>query len=315
MSEFMKPKMTFEDHLKFTPYAWAKLIWMRDRGDTEVAGYGITATEDPLLVTDFVLVKQECTGASFEFDDDDAVEFMERMTDAGLPPWAYANILIHTHPGDSPSPSGTDEKNFVKAFSHPNWAIMFIIAQGGETYCRLKINVGPGAIKTIGVAIDWTVPFGGTDATAWETEYKAKVAKRKFRVTGKEYTAFRDTDYFPTNKHENPNDPLWWSSEYDEWTTQQEELDRQIATESEEGYQLDKIDCYWDVNDNLFCWDDEDELWYSYDPIQRQWYVKDLNRNDELVQIMPPNKHWVEQVVLLANNYGDERSLSSEEMS
>ena len=73
--EFITPKMTFSDKLRFSPYAYAKLLWMRDRGNTEVAGYGVTATEDPLFVTDFILVKQECTAASFDFDSEDIVDY------------------------------------------------------------------------------------------------------------------------------------------------------------------------------------------------------------------------------------------------
>jgi len=310
MSEFMTPKMTFGEQLRFTPYAWAKLLWMRDRGDTEVAGYGVTATEDPLLVTDFVLIKQECTGASFDLDPEDGADYMDRMLDTGLPPWAYSNILIHTHPGNSPTPSGTDEKNFVAAFSHPNWAIMFIIAEGGAAYCRLKVNVGPGVIKEIKVAVDWTVPFGGTDTQAWETEYKAKVVEQKFRMTGKEGAASSGAGSFPANGYE---DPLWWCEEHDRWTTQQEELDRQIAAAGDGSSTVDDIDCHWDSNGDVAYWDDEDGVWFFYDPIREQWYVEDLEGDDEFIETTPPNEHWVTQVVLWANRYADERELAMEE--
>ena len=36
--------------LRLTPYAWAKLIYLRDLGETEVGGFGITAADDLLLV-------------------------------------------------------------------------------------------------------------------------------------------------------------------------------------------------------------------------------------------------------------------------
>ena len=38
--------------LRFTPYAWAKLLYLRDRGDSEVGGFGITSRDDLLLVKD-----------------------------------------------------------------------------------------------------------------------------------------------------------------------------------------------------------------------------------------------------------------------
>lgn len=36
--------------LRFSPYAWAKLLFLRDRGPTEVGGFGIASPEDLLLV-------------------------------------------------------------------------------------------------------------------------------------------------------------------------------------------------------------------------------------------------------------------------
>ena len=36
--------------LRFTPTAWAKLLFLRDYGDTEVGGFGIAASDDLLLV-------------------------------------------------------------------------------------------------------------------------------------------------------------------------------------------------------------------------------------------------------------------------
>ena len=43
--------------LRFSPYAWAKLLYLRDRGDTEVGGFGISCPEDLLLVEDVRLVR------------------------------------------------------------------------------------------------------------------------------------------------------------------------------------------------------------------------------------------------------------------
>ena len=40
--------------LMVSPYAWAKLIYMRDRGSSEVSGFGISRSEDdPLFIIDF----------------------------------------------------------------------------------------------------------------------------------------------------------------------------------------------------------------------------------------------------------------------
>jgi len=173
--ETKRPKLTFENSIRFTPYAWAKLIYMRDKGDTEVAGYCTTATDDPLLITDFRLVRQQCTGVSFDLDPESVLDDIDRILDSELMPWQTHNILAHTHPGNSPYPSITDENNFEKAFSSPDWAIMFIIAEGGQTYCRIKANVGPGVARELATTVDWTAPFEGADHSKWDEEYKENV--------------------------------------------------------------------------------------------------------------------------------------------
>ncbi len=49
---------------------------------------------------------------------------------------------------------------------------MFILAQGGETYARLKFGTGPGAELLVPVAIAWDASFAGSDQDAWEDEYE-----------------------------------------------------------------------------------------------------------------------------------------------
>lgn len=321
-SEIVNPKTTFQDELRFTPYAWAKMLWMRDRGDTEVAGYGVTGTDDPLLVTDFRLIKSDCTSVSFDMDPDDGAEFMETMLDAGLMPWQYSNVLIHTHPGNSPTPSNTDEKNFVKAFSHPNWAVMFIIAEGGAAYCRLKVNVGPGVVKEIKVAVDWKHPFGGTDTQAWKKEYEEKVVEFKFHMTGTEGAASHGDGCFPEANHPDLNYPLWYDDAEDRWIgfshAQKAGLDRKVTEAIEVGHPVDEIDCYWDANGDVAYWDEDNGVWFYYDPIKETWHSENPEWNggdDEVIQVVPPNEHWVTQVVLWANKYADERGLAVEELS
>jgi len=148
---------------------------MRDAGETEVGGYGITPTEDPLLITDFCLIKQKCTEVEVKQDEEDSARFVEKMFDSGIAPWQCQNIWIHTHPGNGPDPSGQDETNFNKSFSHPHWAIFFIVARGGATYCRVRHNVGPGIEVEIDHEIDYSAEFRGTDHKAWEEEYKNNV--------------------------------------------------------------------------------------------------------------------------------------------
>ena len=118
--------------LRFSPYAMAKLLYLRDVGPTEVGGFGISNADDLLLVEDIQLVQQVCSVVSVEFDDDSVADFFDQQVDAGRQPEQFARIWIHTHPGASPAPSGTDEETFERCFGGVNWAVMHIIAQGRQ---------------------------------------------------------------------------------------------------------------------------------------------------------------------------------------
>ena len=52
---------------------------------------------------------------------------------------------------------------------------MFILAQGGQTYARLRFGVGPGGAWEIPVEVDFHRPFPATDQAAWEEEYAEAV--------------------------------------------------------------------------------------------------------------------------------------------
>ena len=44
--------------LRFSPTAWVKLLFLRDAGESEVGGFGITASDDLLFIKDVQLVGQ-----------------------------------------------------------------------------------------------------------------------------------------------------------------------------------------------------------------------------------------------------------------
>ena len=101
--------------LRFSPTAWAKLLFMRDVTDNEVGGFGITEAEDLLFVTDFVLIKQKVTCVSVSFEDESVADFFEDQVEAGRQPEQFARLWLHTHPGNSPEPSMTDEETSTRA--------------------------------------------------------------------------------------------------------------------------------------------------------------------------------------------------------
>lgn len=150
-------------------------MFLRDYGDTEVGGFGITASDDLLFVEDLQLVKQDCSWAHVAFDDDSVADFFDSQVDAGHRPEQFARIWVHTHPGDCPNPSLTDEETFERVFGRSDWAVMFILAQEGRSYARLRFNVGPGADFEIPVGVDYVRRFDGCDPGAWEREYLVNV--------------------------------------------------------------------------------------------------------------------------------------------
>lgn len=165
------PRLPRSPVLRFTPTAFAKLLHLRDAGATEVGGFGITASHDHLMIEDVRLVEQICTSVSVKFDDAAVADFFDDQVDQGRVPEQFARIWIHTHPGNSPMPSWTDEATFARCFGQSNWAVMFILAQGGETYARLRFNVGPGGSLEIPVEVDFKGRFPAADPEAWDREY------------------------------------------------------------------------------------------------------------------------------------------------
>ena len=164
-----------EPVLRFSPTAWSKLLFFRDRGQTEIGGFGISAADDLLRVEDFVTVRQKATVASVAFDDEAVADFFEAQVDAGRKPEQFARIWLHSHPGNSPQPSLTDEETFRRVFGNCQWAVMFIVAHGGKCYARLHFGVGPGGQVVIPTEVDYRGPFGPSGQDAWEAEYRANI--------------------------------------------------------------------------------------------------------------------------------------------
>jgi len=179
--------------LRFSPTAWAKLLYFRDKTDNEVGGFGITKPDDLLYVTDFITVKQKVTGVSVSFDDEAVANYFENQVDLGRKPEQFARIWLHTHPGMSAVPSGTDEQTFSRVFGKCQWAVMFILADGSKTYAELSFNVGPGGSVLIPVEVDYSCDFGPSDSERWSAEYAENVEVEHFTSCfGSRGTFFED---------------------------------------------------------------------------------------------------------------------------
>jgi proteasome lid subunit RPN8/RPN11 len=170
--------------LRFSPAAWAKLLFLRDRGPTEVGGFGLTSPTGLLFVDDIQLVRQTCTSVSVVFEDAAVAEFFDEQIDVGRRPDQFARIWIHTHPGESAQPSFVDEETFGRVFGPCDWVVMFILAHGGATYCRLGFRAGPGGAFEIPVQVDFHGTFSGSDFEAWTREYEAAVRQAGCAIAG-----------------------------------------------------------------------------------------------------------------------------------
>jgi len=126
-------------------------------------------------VEDICLVKQSCHYTSVVFEDESVANFFDEQVDGGLQPDQFARVWIHTHPGDCPQPSLTDEDTFERVFGKSDWAVMFILACGGECYTRLRFNSGPTAELLLETEIEYEIDFAATDPVTWELEYRTNV--------------------------------------------------------------------------------------------------------------------------------------------
>jgi proteasome lid subunit RPN8/RPN11 len=160
--------------------AWAKLLFFRDRGSTEVGCFGIAPAGDLLYVEDVRLIQQSCTAVSVAFDDAAVADLFDEQIDAGGRPEQFGRIWIHTHPGESAQPSQVDEETFERVFGACDWALMFILARGGQTYGRLWFRAGPGGGFEISTELDFERAFAGSDPRAWSAEYDTCVRPMMF---------------------------------------------------------------------------------------------------------------------------------------
>ena len=177
--------------LRFSPTAWAKLVYFRDKSDNEVGGFAISDPDDLLFVREFVTVKQEVTCVSIKFDDAAVADFFDAQVDLGRKPEQFARIWLHSHPGDSPEPSAIDEETFGRVFGRCQWAVLFVVAQDNNTYARLRFNVGPGGQVLIPTAIDYGHDFGPSSHELWDAEYTANIKATQWLSgrTGQESSA------------------------------------------------------------------------------------------------------------------------------
>jgi len=181
--------------LRFTPYAWAKLRWCCHNSSDECGGFGITPNS-PDLVEDFVMLKQDVTPVTVEFEDTAVADFLEDMVERGLQPHQCMRVWIHTHPNMNPTPSSVDEETFERVFGDCDFAIMFILSTQDTCYCRIQTNVGIPTELKIEAAVDYSTSFGPSDEEAWKKEFDENVSSCGYGQSyGKSYGHSYGNDY------------------------------------------------------------------------------------------------------------------------
>ena len=132
-----------------------------------------------MFITDIAVVKQTVTVASVSFDDDAVADFFEDQVETGRKPEQFARIWLHTHPGCSSKPSGTDEATFQRVFGSCDWSIMAIVAQDNSSYARLRFSTGPGGEMEIPIGIGYHCEFDATDFDLWQQQYLTNVVEEE----------------------------------------------------------------------------------------------------------------------------------------
>lgn len=229
--------------LRFHPNAYFKLRALCLSRDTEVAGYGVCLDEgDPLLVHEFHLLPQEASSASFEFDDEGFAAWDEEMSQRGLEPLQYSRVWIHTHPGNSPSPSGTDESEFNRFFSGVDFAVMAIMARDGSTYARLRLSLPDRGIHNAETVIPFEVLWN------WDREenpppidYKALMEEAAEKVKKKTYQVHQGKSTLRQALDADYGDLLTHHSYDSRWLTEPKEI-FDVFTRS--GWTISEVDFY-----------------------------------------------------------------------
>ena len=194
--------------LTFSPLAWLKLQFFCHQGDTEIGGFGISSEKDLLYVREFTTVRQDVTSMTVRFDDVAIADFFDACVDQGLTPTQCGRIWLHTHPGESVTPSGVDEATFDRVFGNCDWAVMFILGRTGLTYARLRFAAGPGGHTLLPVEVDWPawpesagIPNIGSCFEQWKQEYATNIHRSR-------------EVWLPTPRSKEPQTDSEYASEY-----------------------------------------------------------------------------------------------------
>lgn len=201
--------------IRFTPYAFAKLSFLRDVGNTEIGGFGIAGTDDPLLITDIWLPEQECTLTTVELDGESLLDYRKAMRQQDIDEKHSFRVWIHTHPKMDATPSATDWDTFSELFEHTEWGVMVILSKTEDKFARVCYGGdGPTAETDIGFVVDYSVEFQSSNHADWLQEYASAVTEISYLQPQKTPLALPNQEPITQSEHEGYNYADWFDPNY-----------------------------------------------------------------------------------------------------
>lgn len=188
---------------KITPYAFQKFLFFANNEEgVEVSGFFILDEEDPSILRDFFLVKQECGKAHTDMTAEGLSDFISEMDEFDVPPSLCMRVWSHSHPGFAPNPSTQDQETFAEMSGKYPWFCMMIVNPADLTYtCRVATKSGPGIQQHFDIVVDMSHECESLDFNNLQDSFEKLVSISKTNV------GFRT----PT-KYENNYDQIDWGN-------------------------------------------------------------------------------------------------------
>jgi len=159
---------------------------------TEVAARVLTHEDEPFIGCGLQVPQQECTAASWSFDDDELQKLDLAWAEEGTPNSQYDRIVIHTHPGTSSTPSSTDNTEFAEdKWAGKPYYVQLIIAKG-SMFGRMRVNLTPQryVVVPLTVRVDWSLLFG-SNLTIGSDGHEQFIKDALACVTTRTFTQFK----------------------------------------------------------------------------------------------------------------------------
>lgn len=116
------------------------VLLCQERSD-EIAGIAVCHPDDPFYLLDLVLCEGVYSSAYCDVEADDLARCMEKAMSLGYPVETHTG-WFHTHPFNSPKPSGTDETTFNKIFGQRDIITQIILCKTNEYYAATSLAAG-----------------------------------------------------------------------------------------------------------------------------------------------------------------------------